>query len=123
MAWTEEELATIGSAEEVELATVGASGRLRRPVTVWVVRVGDKLYVRSWLGQQAKWYQSLQSRGEGHIRARGVEKDVLLVPTGGAVNDAVDAGYRGKYRRHAGGHLEPMIAAGARATTLEMRPR
>jgi len=122
MGWTEEELAVIGSAEEAELATAGPSGRLRRPVTVWVVRVGDNLYVRSWLGPEGRWYRSVQGRGEGHIAAGGVEKDVVLVPAGGVVDDAVDDGYRGKYRRYAGSHLEPMIAPGARATTLEIRP-
>ncbi len=123
MNWTEEELTRIGSAERAELATVGASGRLRRPVTVWVVRAGDNLYVRSWLGREGKWYRSLGGRGEAHISAGGVEKDVVLVPTGGTVNDAVDGGYRGKYRRYTGNYLEPMIAPSARETTLEIRPR
>lgn len=122
MGWTENELARIGSAKEAQLATVGSGGRLRRPVTVWVLRVGDNLYVRSWLGREARWYRSLQSRGDGHIGAGGVERDIVLVPAGGAVDDAVDEGYRGKYL-HAGSHLEQMIAPRARATTLEIRPR
>ncbi|MBP8864811.1 MAG: DUF2255 family protein, partial [Anaerolineae bacterium] len=44
--WTEEELERIGAAEELQLASVQRDGTLRRPVTIWVVRVGDALYVR-----------------------------------------------------------------------------
>ena len=44
--WTSEELDKIGEAEELELASVRRDGSLRRPVTMWVVRAGDDLYVR-----------------------------------------------------------------------------
>jgi len=40
-----DELSKIGAAHELELATVRRDGSLRKPVTVWVVRVDDDLYV------------------------------------------------------------------------------
>jgi len=45
-AWTGEELARIGAADELELAALRRDGTLRKPVTIWVVRHGDDLYVR-----------------------------------------------------------------------------
>ena len=50
--WTSDELNKIGAAEELEIATVRSDGTLRKPVTIWVVRVGDDLYVRSVNGRR-----------------------------------------------------------------------
>jgi hypothetical protein len=50
-AWTPDELARIQAAQELEIAPVRRDGNLRRPVTIWVVREGDDLYVRSWRGR------------------------------------------------------------------------
>jgi hypothetical protein len=49
--WTHGELNQIGAAEELEIAPVGRDGTLRRAVTIWVVRFGDDLYVRSAYGR------------------------------------------------------------------------
>lgn len=45
--WSSKELTEVAAGDELELATVGPDGTLRRPVTVWVVRFGDDLYIRS----------------------------------------------------------------------------
>jgi hypothetical protein len=52
-AWTPDELTKIGAAEELELAPERRDGTLRNPVTIWVVRVGDDVYVRSVNGRAA----------------------------------------------------------------------
>ena len=49
--WTREELSKIEAAEELELVSVRPDGTARNPVTIWIVRVGDNLYVRSWKGR------------------------------------------------------------------------
>jgi hypothetical protein len=41
----------IGRAEELEIASARRDGTLRQPVTIWVVRHGDDLYVRSVNGR------------------------------------------------------------------------
>ena len=43
--WTSDELDKIGAAEELQIASVRRDGTLRKPVTIWVVRHGDDLYV------------------------------------------------------------------------------
>ena len=50
-AWTADELDKIAAAEELELAPAGRDGTLRKPVTIWVVRRDDDLYVRSVYGR------------------------------------------------------------------------
>jgi hypothetical protein len=53
--WTSDELERIAAADELKIAPVRRDGRLRNPVTVWVVRHGDDLYVRSVNGRGASW--------------------------------------------------------------------
>ena len=51
MRWTNDELDKIGIADELEIAPLRRDGTLRTPVTIWVVRHGDDLYVRSYRGR------------------------------------------------------------------------
>ncbi len=122
--WTNDDLRKIAAAEELELAAVRRAGSLGNPVTIWVVRVGDELYVRSWKGHNGAWFRATQARQAGHIKAGGVGKDVTFVPEADAtINDRIDAEYRRKYRRHGGRYVDPMVAATARATTIKLVPR
>jgi hypothetical protein len=106
------ELERIAAAEEIEL-TVGGG----RPVTIWVVRVGDELYIRSYRGAGAAWYRRAQAHGEGRISAGGVERDVALVESHDA-DDAVDDAYYEKYGRNS--YAAAMVTEDARATTLRV---
>jgi len=120
--WTSEELDRIGSAEELQLASLRQDGSLRRPVTIWVVRRGEDLYVRSVRGSAGRWFRGVQDRHEGRVSAGGVDKDVEFVEVDD-VNDEIDAAYRAKY----GGHypandVDPMVNAQVRATTLKLVP-
>ena len=92
-------------------------------MTIWVVRAGDDLYVRSWRGRDGAWYRAAQARREGHISAGGVEKDVTFVEeTGPSINDQIDAAYHVKYRRYPS-YVPPMVSPEARASTLKLVPR
>ena len=88
--WTGGELARIGAADELELAALRRDGTLRKPVTIWVVRHGDDLYVRSVNGRTSSWFRGAADRHEAHIHAGGVDKDVLLVEMDD-FNDEIDA--------------------------------
>lgn len=121
--WTRDELDKLGDAEELDIVTVRSDGTLRKPVTVWVVRVADDLYVRSGYGHRAAWYRATQTRGEGHIKAGGIEKQVVFAEADPALNDDIDAVYLAKYRRHEARWLDPMVAPEARATTIKLVPR
>ncbi|RPI21866.1 MAG: DUF2255 family protein, partial [Chloroflexota bacterium] len=100
--WTSEELTKIGTAEELELASLRRDGTLRKPVTIWVVRVGDGLYVRPIYGRTSAWFRGTQVHHEGRIQAGGVDKDVTFMEEADpGLNDQIDAAYRTKYRRYA----------------------
>jgi hypothetical protein len=122
--WTSDELNKIGTADELEIASLRRDGTLRNPVTIWVVRLGDDLYVRSWRGRAGAWFRGTQVRHEGHIQAGGVEKDITFVEeTEPDINDQIDAAYRTKYRRYGGRYVDPMVAPKARAATIKLVPR
>ena len=122
--WTNDELRKIAAAEELDLASLRRDGTLGDTVTIWVVRVGDDLYVRSWKGHNGALFRATRTRHAGQVKADGAGKDVTFVPEAGAViNDQIDAEYRRKYRRHGGRYVDPMVAATARATTIKLVPR
>ena len=120
-AWCSDELDRIGQAEELEVAPRRADGSTRRATPVWVVRVGDDLYLRSWRGRDGAWYRDARAQGQGRISARGVSRDVTFVPATDDVNRAVDEAYRQKYARYPS-YVPPMIAEQARVTTLRLVP-
>jgi hypothetical protein len=121
--WTSDELNKIGSAEELQIAPLRRNGTLRNPVTIWVIRIGDDLFVRSYRGRGGAWFRAAQSRHEGHIQAGSVAKDVAFVEeTDPASNDKIDAAYQTKYGRYPE-YVAPMLTAEARSTTLTLVPR
>jgi hypothetical protein len=121
--WTSNELNKIGNAEELQIASLRADGTLRKLVIIWVVRVGDGLYVRCVNGRTGAWFRGVQTRHEGFIRAGGVEKDVTFVDeTNPQVNDQIDAAYLAKYRRYPQ-YVSPMVTPAVRAATIKLVPR
>ena len=121
--WTNDELNRIGTAEELQIAGRKVDGTLRKPVIIWVVRVDDALYVRSYKGEGSGWFQATQERHEGRIWAGGVEKDVAFVAeTAPEINDRIDDGYGEKYGRYPQ-YVAPMLTTDVRATTLRLVPQ
>jgi hypothetical protein len=121
-AWTNDELNKIGDSEELDLASVRRDGTLRRSVTMWVVRDGDDLYVRSVNGRNSSWFRSAQARHEARIRAGGVEKDVRLIETD-EVNDEVDTAYFAKYGGGYPAIVPSIVTPEARDATLKLVSR
>jgi hypothetical protein len=122
--WTSNELNKIGTAEELRIASLRADGTLRKPVIIWVVRLGDDLYVRSVNGRTSAWFRGVQTRHEGHIRAGSVDKDVTFVEEPDSnINDQIDAAYATKYRRYAASIISHINGSEARAATIKLVPR
>jgi hypothetical protein len=120
--WTSEELTRIGSATELQIASARRDGTLRKPRTIWVVRVGDDLYVRSMYGRAGGWFPGTQARHQGHISAGGVDKDVSFADADPDLSDAIDAAYREKYRRYGERIIGGVVNPEARAATIRLVP-
>ena len=120
--WMSEELNKIGRAEELRIASFRRDGTLRKPVIIWVVRIGDDIYVRCVNGRTGAWFRGVLSRHEGRIWAGGVEKDVTFVEEPDPdVNDQIDAAYLTKYRRYPQ-YVSPMVTPDVRAATIKLVP-
>ncbi len=69
--WGQDELERLGRADETGIASRRADGTLRGYVTIWAVRVGDEVYVRSANGYDNPWFQRALRAGRGRIRVAG----------------------------------------------------
>ena len=122
--WTNDELNKIETAEELEIESLRGDGTLRKPVIIWVVRIGDDLYVRAYKWRASPWFRGALTKHEGHIRAGGVDKDVTLLEEAAPdLNDKIDALYRTKYRRYAASIVGDMVTSEARSATIKLVPR
>ncbi|HYQ64837.1 DUF2255 family protein [Actinophytocola sp.] len=123
--WTDDELTSLRTVDELEIAGRRDDGTLRRPRTIWVVEHDGHAYVRSVNGATAAWYRGTRTRGEGHVTVGTVDRDVAFVDAvdDEALNDVLDAVYRDKYRRYAANTVEGIIGPDARATTMRLVPR
>ena len=121
---TKDELDKIAAADELQIASLRPDATLGKPVTIWVVRIGDDLYIRSYKGRGGSWFRAAQAQHAGRIRAGGVEKEVTFVDeTDPGINDEIDAAYRTKYRGYSAQYVDPMVAAEARGTSIKLVPR
>jgi len=121
--WTTDELNKIGVAEELEIASLRRDGTLRKPVTIWVIRVGEDLFVRSAYGRTSAWFRGTQTCHEGYIQAGGVEMHVTFVEeTDLGINDMIDAAYLSKYSRYPQ-YVAPMVTPEVRAAMIKLVPR
>jgi hypothetical protein len=121
--WTADELARIGTAEELDVASRRPDGSLRKFVTIWAVRSGDDLYVRSAYGWDNPWFQRALKAGDGRIRVAGGERDISFEQPGPEVADEVTAAYHAKYNRYGPKMVGTVVSAEAVRSTLKLVPR
>jgi hypothetical protein len=123
--WSPEELERVGSADELQIAVKRADGTLRRWTPIWVVRVGEQVYVRTWSRRESGWFGHVLHSRRARIRVPGLEVDVAVEDVGEAtaqLRARIDAAYRTKYRRYGSSSVEPMVAVAAAAATLQLSP-
>ncbi len=117
--WTTAELDDLGAASEIGIAPRRDDGSLHGYTTIWVVRVGDDLFVRSYNGRDGSWYRTARRSGAARIRVGGTERDVTLEPASVDTVD-VDAAYRAKYGHSSYAHA--MTTGDTASTTLRLVP-
>ena len=120
--WTPDELSTVGDTDELDLRSRRGDGSLRDPVTIWVVRHDDDLYVRPVRGREG-WFRGTRSRHEGHISSGAVDRDVSFADADPGLNAAIDAEYRAKYSSYPAQFVDNVVTDQARSATLKLVPR
>jgi hypothetical protein len=122
MSWTSSELDRVSAAIELDLAALRTDDSLSPYTTMWVVRDGDDLYVRSARGPDSAWYRRALRHGRGRIRARGVERDVVLehLTTDDPVHTAIDDAYHAKYARYGPRIVGTVVGRDAAQVTLRL---
>jgi hypothetical protein len=121
--WTTDELNRIGGAEELRVASRRPDGTLRPYVTIWVVRVGDELYVRSAYGPDNPWYRRARASGAGRVHAGGLERDVTFADAAPDVHAGIDEAYHAKYDRYGPAIVGTVVGDHAVPTTIRLLPR
>jgi len=119
--WSPADARAIAAPEEIQLTTRRQDGTRRKPRTIWILRDGDRVCVRSTNGRTADWFRAATTTGNGQVIAGGTTYDVAFRETEDGDLARVDAAYRAKYGRYASivDHLEQ---AGPRAATLDVHP-
>jgi len=120
--WSANELDRIGDAEELQLASRRRDGTLRPYVTMWVVRAGDDLYVRSAYGPNNPWYRRARASHTGRVRAGGVERDVSFDTAADGVQPGIDAAYHAKYDKYGPAMVGTVVGAQAVPVTIRLTP-
>ena len=122
-AWGLDELTPIGKADELEVASRRSDGTLSGPRTIWVVRDGDDLYVRSVYGPAPPGFGAPGCATKATSGPAASTKDVTFEDVGDDVNGQVDAAYRSKYGRYAAYIIDAITSPEARSTTMRLVPR
>jgi hypothetical protein len=118
--WSNEQLDSLGGAGEIDIAPRREAGALRTPTTIWIVRVGDELFIRSYRGSDGGWYRAATRTGRGRVSVGAIGHDVVFEPAPDVDQAAVDAAYRAKYGRSS--YVDAMVTDDAAATTLRLAP-
>lgn len=120
MSWDAQTFTELAAARDLNIV-VPAPGRDPIRTPIWVVPVGENLYVRSWKGQEGRWYRRAHRHGAGTVVTRSGERDVRFVPvTDAALDAAIDQEYITKYGDSSS--AQAMVRPPASGTTLRLEP-
>ena len=121
--FSDEILACIGQAEEVQIEPRSADGQRVGPVTIWVVVVDGDVYVRSYRGPNGRWYQALLRHPAGvlHVNGRDVPFRAVRVEDQAEIARVSEA-YRRKYERKWPKETAEMLRDEVLPTTLRLEP-
>jgi hypothetical protein len=118
----DEAVELIAETREPEVATVRRDGSPGF-IPIWVVRVGDELFARSFHGPSAVWYEHALSAGRTTLRVGGEEWPVEVSAVGATHRAEIDEAYRIKHGGHPedGQYVPAMVSDAAVATTVQFR--
>lgn len=120
--WTEHELEQVDRADELQISSYRKDGTLRPYVTIWTVRLGDDVYVRSAYGPGNGWFRRAEAAGTGRVRVGGVERDVRFEVPADDVHAPLDDVYRTKYGKYGKRMVDTVVGPAVVGATLRAVP-
>jgi hypothetical protein len=120
--WSDDDLRRVGDADELQISSHRGDGTLRPYVTIWVVRSGHDLFVRTAHGAGNGWFRRARTSGTGRIRAGGVERDVTFTDADPATGADLDRAYHTKYDRYGPAIVGPVVGSAVADLTIRLLP-
>ena len=111
-------LAGVGRRGELSVSSLRSDGTFSRPVPIWSVLVDGRLFIRSYMGTEGRWYRGVLARRAGRVTSGSRAVDVTFTPAPIELADRIDEAYRAKYA--GSGYLAPMLSEQARAAAFEV---
>ena len=120
MSFSPKDLELIDRAREVDIETQPPDGPPNR-TTLWAVVDDERVFIRSWKGEAARWYQDLKANPAVALIVDGQRYTVTAIPA--TDPDSIQRTSDGFMRKYAGDpDAEQMCAAGILDTTLRLEP-
>jgi hypothetical protein len=100
------------------------AGTEHRYIFVWVLMIGERVFVRSWNDKPGGWYRAFLAEKTGTIKVDNREIDVRAKPVRGEkLLDRMDVAYAEKYTTKANRkYVKGFATAKRRACSLELLP-
>ena len=100
------------------------AGTEHRFIAVWVLMIGERVFVRSWSDKPNGWYRAFRKAGVGAIKVENREIAVRARPVRSAkLLDQMEAAYAEKYDTKANlKYVKGFSTAKRRACSLELTP-
>ena len=91
---------------------------------IWMVRVGDDVFVRAAHGTATGWNRRAHEAGAGHVSVgSAIDRDATFEPADRALDQAISDAYDAKYdRRYPRQYIDPVVSAASLPTTLRVIP-
>jgi hypothetical protein len=118
MAWPDE----LDAAKEIEIETRRADREAPRRTIIWAVVADGDVFVRSWRGDTARWYNEILAEPEAAVIVDGASTAVRAVPA--TDPESVERASEGLQRKYAGtSEVDSMVRDEILHTTLRLEPR
>ena len=118
MAWPD----SVDAAREVEIETSRSPGATVHRTTIWAVVDDGEVFVRSWRGDTARWYNEILAEPEAAVIVDGDTTPVRAVPA--TDDDSVERASARLREKYAGtSEVDSMVRDEILHTTLRLEPR
>ena len=120
MSFSEDDLARIRDAEEIDIETQAPDGPVHR-TTIWIMVDGDDAFVRSVRGEAGRWYQDALANPALAIHVDGRRLPATAIPaTDPDSIDRINRALAAKYTGVEG--YDSMLEPGCLSTNLRLEP-